>query len=246
MRRRWTRPVVFSATLLLLGGSSWTGVDRGAHATVKANTVRLADASLIIETNATDGDAGLQVFLDGEGWRRMTVTAPDGRRMLVIQNTGSLRTWGLTELFSESSEPPFDQAPFWKFKKRFPEGIYRFAGTTIDGKRLVGRASLTHDIPRAPVITSPRDGQEVPYGNVLVRWRPVTKPSGIKIVGYRVIVSDETSPRGEGLEAELGPGKTRIMIPSAFFHAGRDYKVEVMAIERGGNQTLRENEFSVT
>ena len=257
MRVRGMRPVVLVTTLLLLGGLAAVGLDRGGPEAAAAGLdrggpeagaaarIRLADASIIIETNATDGDAGLQVFLDGEEWREMTLTAPDGRQMLVVRNTGSLKTWGLTELFSESSEPPFDEAPFRKFKKRFPEGTYRFEGTTIDGRRLVGNATLTHDIPKGPVITSPADGQTVPQGDVLVSWEPVTRPSGIEIVGYRAIVSDETSPRGFDFELELGRSQTSITLPSEFFRAGNEYKLEVQAIETSGNQTLTEITFSV-
>jgi hypothetical protein len=258
MRSRGTRPVVLATTLLLLGGlagvelerrtpqAAAAGHDRGGSEAAWAGSIRLADASIIVETNATDGDAGLQIFLDGEEWREMSLIAPNGRRMLVVQNTGSLKTWGLTELFSESSEPPFDVALFREFKRRFPEGRYRFRGTTIDGARLVGTATLTHDIPKGPVITSPADGESVPRGDVLASWEPVTRPSGIEIVGYRAIVSDETSPRGFDLELELGRSQTSITLPSEFFRAGNEYKLEVQAIERSGNQTLTEIMFSVT
>ena len=63
---------------------------------------------MIVEINATDGDAGLQVFLDGEAWKTMRVTGPDGRTILDVTAKGRLDGYGLTELFSESSEPPFD------------------------------------------------------------------------------------------------------------------------------------------
>lgn len=254
---RGTRAVVLVKTLVLLSGlaavgldrggpqAAAAGLDRGGPEAPAAGRIRLADASIIIETNATDSDAGLQVFLDGEEWRQMSLTAPDGRQMLVVRNTGSLKTWGLTELFSESSEPPFDEAPFRKFKKRFPEGTYRFEGTTIDGRRLVGTATLTHDVPRGPVITSPADGETVPFGDLFISWEPVTRPSGIEIVGYRAIVEDETSPRGLGLELELRRSQTSITLPSEFFRAGNEYKLEVQAIEKSGNQTLTEITFSM-
>jgi hypothetical protein len=231
---------------MVLGTLAGLGLDRGGPAAAGARGIRLADASIIVEKNATDGDAGLQVFLDGEGWREMTVTAPDGRRMLVVSNTGSLKTWGLTELFSESSEPPFDRVPFREFKKRFPEGTYRFEGITVKGRRLAGRATLTHDIPKGPAITSPAHGASVPKADVLASWKPVTRPAGIRIVGYRAIVSDETSPRGFNLELELRPTKTSFQIPSQFLRAGNEYKLEVQAIEKSGNQTLTEIVFSVT
>lgn len=245
MRRRWTHPVVVSTTLVLLGLTG-AGADLAAPASAQVGTIQLAAASIIIETNATDKDAGLQVFLDAEGWRQMAVIAPDGRRIIRVANTGSLKTWGLTELFSESSEPGFEEAPFWRFKKRFPEGTYRFEGTTVDGKLLVGRARLTHNIPRGPVISAPADGASVPDAAVLASWEPVTKPAGIKIVGYRAIVTDETGARGNHLEVELPRVQTSFTIPSEFLRSGHEYKLEVQAIEKSGNQTLTEITFTVT
>jgi hypothetical protein len=70
-----------------------------------SKSVRLDEVTMIIEVNATDGDAGLQVFLDGEPLRRMTISAPDGRRIVAVNTRTRLGNYGLTELFSESSEP---------------------------------------------------------------------------------------------------------------------------------------------
>ena len=41
----------------------------GAH----AKTIQLSAAEIRIELNATDLDAGIQIFLDGEGWDRRTI-----------------------------------------------------------------------------------------------------------------------------------------------------------------------------
>src|SRR5215208_1172464 len=68
-------------------------------------------ADLKIEVNATDGDAGLQVFLDHEPWKRVKIRDPEGRLLADVQTKGRLRDFGLTELFSESSEPPFGEFP---------------------------------------------------------------------------------------------------------------------------------------
>jgi hypothetical protein len=55
--------------------------------------------------------------------------------MMEAKRKGRLRNWGLTELFFETDEPPFDKFPFSKFKKRFPEGKYTFTGRTVGGAR---------------------------------------------------------------------------------------------------------------
>jgi len=205
--------------------------------------IRLADARLIVEVNATDGDAGLQLFLDGEPWSTMTMSGPDGRRLLAIETDGRLKGYGLTELFSESSEPPFTEFPLEEFKKLFPEGRYSFAGTTIEGQRLVGRATLTHDIPDGPEITAPTGGETVARDNVVARWNAVTTPAGIDIVGYRVIVTREDPLRV--FNADLTASATSMAIPAEFLESGVEYKLEVQAIEAGGNQTLTEITFLV-
>ena len=40
--------------------------------------VKLDETAIFIEINDTDGDAGIQIFLDGEGWDFMMVTDPNG------------------------------------------------------------------------------------------------------------------------------------------------------------------------
>jgi hypothetical protein len=208
-----------------------------------SSPARLADATMIVEVNATDGDAGLQVFLDGEPWRSMTISDPDGRAILAINAQGRLKNFGLTELFSESSEPPFDVFPLEEFKALFPEGRYRFAGTTVKGARVMGRATLTHDIPDGPEIISPADGATVAPDNAVAAWNPVTTPAGIDVVGYRAIVTREDPLRV--FSVDFPASATSVTIPSEFLESGIEYKLEVHAIEASGNQTLTEISFMV-
>jgi hypothetical protein len=203
--------------------------------------LRLADASMIIETNSTDGDAGLQVFLDAEPWTRMAVFAPNGRKVLDVDAKGRLNRFGLTELFSESNEPEFSELPFRRFRRRFPEGRYRFAGRTIEGRRLVGRARLSHDVPGGPRIVSPAAGSTTPENGVVARWAPAPEPAGVDVVGYRVIVEREDPPRA--FEAELPASVTSLTIPSEFLEPGTEYKLEIQSIEESGNQTISEHPF---
>ena len=205
--------------------------------------IPLSDASLIVEVNATDGDAGLQVFVDAEAWKEMQVFSPSGRKILDVLTRGRLRNYGLTELFSESSEPPFDEFPLRKFKKLFPEGNYRIVGTTIDGHRLAGRARLTHDIPDGPEIITPVDGDVVPPDGLVARWASVAGPAGIDIKGYRVIIEREDPLRV--LSVDLPPSAASISVPPGFLEPGVEYKLEVAAIEASGNQTLTEISFVV-
>lgn len=209
-----------------------------------SRSVRLDEATMIVEVNATDRDAGLQVFLDGGPWSSMSISAPNGRRILTMNTKGDLKNYGLTELFSESSEPSFSEFPLGKFKRLFPEGQYTFAGTTIEGERLVGKARLSHDFPDGPEITSPAEGSTVPPGSVVARWNPVPEPAGINVIGYRAIVEREHPLRV--FSVDLPASVTSVTVPQEFMEPGTKYKLEVQAIEASGNQTISEMEFSVS
>jgi hypothetical protein len=209
-----------------------------------AKPIRLADATMIVEVNGTDRDAGLQVFLDGEPWTRMAVFAPDGRKVLAVDARGRLNRFGLTELFSESHEPEFSELPLAKFKRRFPAGIYRFSGRTTGGRRLVGRARLSHAIPRGPRITSPQAGAAVPEQNLVARWEAVPQRKGVHVVGYRVIVERDDPLRV--FSADLPASVTSVTVPAEFLEPGTPYKIEIQAIDRSGNQTISELEFRVS
>ena len=230
--------------LVFLSGILTASSSPGPAIRAASMTVRLDEATMIVEVNATDGDAGLQVFLDGEPWRRMTLSAPNGRQILAVNTRTKLRNYGLTELFSESSEPAFDEFPLNKFKRLFPEGRYRFVGTTIEGQRVAGRARLSHDIPDGPEITSPTSDSTLPPGTILASWNPVPEPSGINVVGYRAIVEREDPLRV--FSVDLPASVTSVTVPQEFVESGTTYKLEVQAIEASGNQTLTEVSFSVS
>jgi hypothetical protein len=209
-----------------------------------AATVPLKDATLIVEINATDGDAGIQPFFDGDPWQRAVVHWPDGRVLFEVQTQDELRTYGLTELFSESSEPPFGEFSLDQFKELFPEGAYRFEVTAVDGTLMVAEVTLSHDFPAGPVITSPKEDTQVRRNEVVVRWEPVTEPAGIEISGYQVLAVQE-EPVLRTFSADLPPGATRLAIPAGFLQRGVEYKVEVLAVAASGNKTLSELSFRV-
>ena len=59
-----------------------------------------------IEINATDGDIGFHVLLDGEAWKVAKIFDGDGDRMFKGKGTDDLNEQGITEIFMESAEPP--------------------------------------------------------------------------------------------------------------------------------------------
>ncbi len=206
-------------------------------------TMQLADTAIIIEINDTDGDAGIQIFLDGEGWESMRVFDPAGNKVLDVRAEGSVGIQGITELFFESAEPSFEEQPLEELLALFPEGDYRFEGTTTDGARLMGKARLTHALPAGPILVLPAEGDDsVDPENTVIEWQLVPDPPGSKIVGYEVIVERE-SPSLRVFSADVGPTTTRVTVSPEFLQPGTAYKFEVLAVETSGNQTISEREF---
>ena len=75
----------------------------------------------------------------------------------------------------------------------------------------------------------------------MVVWNPVTGPPGIEIVAYQVIVEREDPLRT--FSVTVPASVTSVTIPPEFLEPGTEYKVEVLAIEAGGNQTISELDF---
>ena len=214
-----------------------------ASTKAQAKTIQLADTAIRIEINDTDGDAGIQIFLDGVGWDHMTVTDPYGNQVLDFGAAGSVGIQGITELFFESAEPSFDEQPLEELLELFPEGNYKFEGTTTEGDTLKGKAKLTHALPDGPVLVLPEeDDDAVDPDNTVIQWESVADPPGSMIVGYRVIVAKESGAFRE-IEVEVGPETTTVTVPPEFMDPGTEYKYEVLAIEASGNQTITEREF---
>jgi hypothetical protein len=234
------RVVAVVAVLMLLSALALSS--NGAGADVR--TVPLEDASMIVEVNSTDGDAGLQLFLDGEAWRSIQVRSPEGRKIFDVAGGGQLKKLGLTELFWESEEPSFDEMPLEEFLALFPEGEYTFSGKTVEGERVTGSALLSHDIPSGPVVVSPEEGGVVPADAAVVVWEPAAEPAGIDIVGFQVIVEREDEART--FQVDLPATATSVTIPPEFLEANTGYKVEVLAIEASGNQTITEVSFQTS
>jgi hypothetical protein len=235
MNRRLRKPIPF-VLIVALAAASVAVATLAGTGTAAQPAIPFADARMIIEVNETDGDAGFQIFADAEPWRKFEVFRPDGSRIVNFQADSGLRNFGLTELFSESNEPPFDEFPLARFKALFPAGTYRFRGETIEGKLLVGSARFSHKIPKGPVVLSPQEDSRIDRDDAEVRWRPAPQPQGINVVRYQVIVSGGEPNREFSV---FLPGSARkVEIPEEFLAPNTEYEGEILAIEASGNQTI--------
>ena len=215
----------------------------GLAAAPPAQAIRLSETAIFIEINDTDGDAGIQIFLDGEGWDTMQVKNPNGRVVLSILGEGGVGQQGLTEGFFESAEPSFEEQSLEEFLALHPPGFYQFRGRTTDGMPLRGSARLTHALPDAPLILYPEEEQDdVDPDDTYIEWESVADPPGSRISGFIVIVEKDEG-RLETFEVTMPRGSTRVSVPPEFMRPGTAYKAEVLAVERSGNKTITETEF---
>lgn len=213
--------------------------DDGARPVV----VEIDDARLKIELNATDDDAGIQVFLDADPWKSIEIFDPKGRKMFRSVTRGRFGLQGGTELFLESAEPTFDDLPLEAFLERFPEGDYDFRGRGLEGEILLGTATLTHSLADGPVLVSPLEGEGlVDPDDAVVVWEPVEDPEGSPIIAYQVLVVQPDSPFPAipkiVLDVMMPATATSMAVPPGFLLADTVYEWEVLAIESSGNQTL--------
>jgi len=212
------------------------------------------EAKLFLEENRTDGDLGLHFKVDGEGWKRLRLRGPDkhGRKrrslfnILVQGNLGHVI--GLTEIFSESAEPSFDELPRDEFLSLFPEGEYCFFGKTSDGIRMKGVTTLSHTLPDGAEQVSPEEDEEVNADeDLVIVWETVDDPAPPEDVVefYEVVVEkDEDDELLRVFSVHMLPGDTTVRCPAEFLEAGKDYKVEIIVQSSSGNRTTMEVPFT--
>ena len=93
----------------------------GSEAAARGWNVEAFDeAEVLVEINATDGDAGFQGMIDGKAWRSARLRGPRWRPLFHFSLFGSARKQGFTEFVWESAEPQFDELSFDEFLERFP------------------------------------------------------------------------------------------------------------------------------
>lgn len=219
------------------------------NAVQQARAEPFSATRIIIEVNASAGDGGIQVFVDGTGWNRLEVFDPAGQKTFDVLASHSIGLTGVTELFFESAEPSFEDLPLDQLLDRFPSGVYRFQGVTVDGASLTGKATLSHAIPAGPLVISPGEGATLPStAPLVIDWDPVTQAYPgtalpVTIVAYQVIVEREKPKPLLAFNITLPATVTRVTVPAEFLQANANYKFEVLAIERSGNQTITEGSF---
>jgi len=198
------------------------------------------EARIYIEYNGSANDLGFHVSLDAEDWTSLRIENPAGTTIFQVATNGGYKDLGLTELFFEGAEPSLDEFPLASLLALFPEGKYKFIGTTVDGRRLTATPTLSHAVPARPSVST-----EVIDDTVIIRWEPVTGPPAgfpnraIDIVGYQILV--------DPFQVTLPSSSTQVTLPAEFVESlsRGEHPFEVLAIDASGNQTITEGTFSL-
>jgi hypothetical protein len=193
------------------------------------------ELAIALEQNATDGDAEVVLFAQGgdEGLRRLTVTAPNGRRVARIE--GDKRGVGLREFLLESAEPPDLAAVL----ASFPEGAYDFAARPVGGGCLRGEAELSHALAPATTLLTPEADAVVPLEDLVLSWQAVAEAAA-----YVVELNNEDT--GEEMTFVVLPPTASLTIPAAALAPGAEYQYGVGVRAATGNLTVVELTFTTT
>ncbi|MDQ5857105.1 MAG: hypothetical protein M3542_02340 [Acidobacteriota bacterium] len=146
-------------------------------------------ARIYIEYNQSANDLGFHVTLDGEEWTDLKIYDPTGTKIFDLSAKGGYKNLGLTELFFEGAEPNLSEFPLEELLALFPEGEYTFIGKTVDNEKLVSTATLSHDVPDGPDIST------APSPRAPARSRSAGHPSRIRRRSFRMGTSMSSHTR---------------------------------------------------
>ena len=249
-------------------GAAAAAVALAAAAVTPATAARpqpFKQTNIHFETNGSACDMGIQLSFDTDGITEGSVEDPNEQTVFSFRSVDGLEgTKDITELFQERVEPPIidletelgcepspDAIPLNELLANWPAGSYEFDGQS-GGVEFEGIARLTHKVPAAPEITAPHDGDVVPHdAPLLVTWNKVTRPilprlGPVEVVGYHVLVVDITVPvlppgkTKTSFDADVTRAETSFVVPKQYLEPNRIYELEILATEKGGNQTIRE------
>ena len=190
------------------------------------------ELTMTLERNETDGDTEVVFFAQGgdEGLARLTIVAPDGRRVAMF--AGDRKGIGIREFVLESAEPP----DLDRVLRSFPEGTYSFHGRTVGGDCLRGEAELSHQLAPATILLAPAANAVVPVGQVELRWQAVAGAAR-----YVLELNNETL--GTRMSFDVLPPTTSLAIPAALLAAASEYQFQVGVRMPDGNLTTVELTF---
>ena len=192
-------------------------------------------AEIYFEQNSTDGDAEIVIKAKAgdEGMSKFMVVAPDGR-VVVDFKAPDQSTMGIRQFLFESPEPKKIKA----IKKAYPEGIYKFSGTTTDGKEYKSEAVLSHVLLPMVKLHHPVDeAEDISTTGLHIKWASVEGAEAYLIE----VESDDSDAK---VEAHLLDSQTSFYVPEKFLNSDTEYKIVIGAVSSMGNLNFAETTFT--
>jgi hypothetical protein len=220
-----------AAISFLLGGYG----QASAQSNGGSNTSSFSIAKFHLEQNATDGDfeVVLEVNSGGEGLEKLTVVSPDGRKVVDYTAIGK-PTLGMRHFHLESPEPNDIKI----MKSGYPEGVYSLTGSTPSGLKLSGKVMLTHKLPPAVTLLTPKpDAENVAIKNLRITWTPVKN-----VVAYIVYI--EQPDVNFEITARLAGSSTSFAVPEGLLSPGTAYSLGIGTVSSEGNTSFIETTFA--
>jgi hypothetical protein len=188
-------------------------------------------ADIYLEQNATDKDIEVVIEIKGgdEGFANLKILSPGNQEILNLTTLD--HSLGLRQFRFESPEPK----NFEKLKVNFPEGNYKFYGTTTSGKIFYGEAILSHTLPETTTLINPSE-EETDTDNLLIEWKPV------KNVNYYLLEIDQEESN-INLSVKIPASQTSFEMPRNFLNPDHEFALSIGTVSKENNRSFIENSF---
>ena len=188
--------------------------------------------AIYLEYNATDNDAEVVIDLKADAdLERLIVLGPQGQAVLKLRSKDT-QALGLNEIVIETNEPGLAEV-----LASYPAGVYRFFGRTLTGEHLFSAATLSHDLPPAPVFIHPLDGATAVPLDGAATW-----------AGSSSAVSWLLELEQEDVEIDLLTNlkgqTTSFGFPAGWLEPGLEHQLGLAARASNGNITVTEIHFT--
>ncbi|MGH9147801.1 MAG: hypothetical protein ACRD1Q_13905, partial [Vicinamibacterales bacterium] len=180
-----------------------------------------------------DYEVVLEVNSGGEGLEKLTVVSPDGLKVVDYAATGK-PTLGMRHFHLETPEPNDIKI----MRSGYPEGAYALAGVTPSGLKLTGKVTLSHKLPPAVTLLTPKpDAENVAVKNLRISWAPV------KNVAAYLLYIEQPDVNFE-ITARLPGSSTSFAVPDGLLSPGTAYSLGIGTVSKEGNTSFIETTFA--
>ena len=192
-------------------------------------------ANIRFEQNATDGDVEVVFEVKGgdEGLAMLTVVSPDERTVIHFTAPNS-STFGIRQFRFESPEPKDVEG----VKTAYAEGVYKYHGYSINGKKFYSESTLNHNLPSTVSFLQPgADEEDVIIEGLKIKWSPVEN-----LAAY--IIEIDQDEMDVNLFVKLPGSVTEFSVPEGFLHSGLEYTLAIGTVAKDGNSSFVETSFT--